>query len=279
MITVTILTKDSERWIKQVLGALQEFDEVLIYDTGSTDKTLDMVKQFSNVTIYEAPFEGFGLCHNKATALARNDWILSLDSDEVLTLELKREIQTLSLNPKTVYSFPRKNFYNGKWIRWCGWHPDRVVRFYNRQQTSFSNDEVHEKVVTDGLNVVPLKSPAKHYPYNATEDFLNKMQKYSSLFAKQYAGKKKSSFTKALLRGVYTFFKNYIIKRGFLGGKEGFTISLYNANTAFYKYIKLLEANRELAAKSADGPKKTKVSQSHLYESTDIPQPQAKSRV
>jgi len=246
MITVTILTKDSEKFIGKVLESLQDFHEVLIYDTGSSDRTLDLVKQYPNVSVHEAPFEGFGLCHNRATALAKNDWILSLDSDEVLTPELKKEVQSLSLDPRSVYSFPRKNLYNGKWIRWCGWHPDRVVRLYNRQQTSFSNDEVHERVISDGLNTVSLKHPAEHYPYQTTEDFLRKMQRYSDLFAKQYAGKKRSSFGKAVWHGVYTFFKSYVIKRGFLGGAEGLTISLYNANTAFYKYVKLLEANRDL---------------------------------
>ncbi len=245
MITVAILTKDSAKKIGSVLDSVKDFDEVLVYDTGSSDNTIDIAKQYPNVVVHEAPFEGFGLCRNKATNLAKNDWILALDSDEILTPELRNEIQQLSLSPDSVYSFPRNNYYNGKWIRWCGWYPDRVVRLYNRNQTSYSHDEVHEKVIDDGLQMVSLKYPAIHYPYDSTEDFLNKMQKYSDLYAKQHKGKKRSSFSKALFRGFFTFLKSYLIKRGFLGGAEGFTISLYNANTAFYKYLKLSEVNSE----------------------------------
>lgn len=244
MITVAILTKNNEKKIKPVLDSIQDFGEVLIYDTGSSDKTLEIAGHYPNVTIYERSFEGFGFCRNQAAKLAKNDWILALDSDEVLTPELRDEIARLSLTSKAVYSFPRKNIYNGKWIRWCGWHPDRVVRLYNRKYASYSNDEVHEKVVSEGLQSVALKHPVVHRPYDTTKDFLDKMQKYSELFAKQHRGKKRSSFSKALFRGIFTFFKSYILKRGIFGGSEGFTISLYNANTAFYKYLKLLEANK-----------------------------------
>jgi len=271
MISVTILTKNSEKMIEKVLEALKDFNEVLIYDTGSTDRTLELVGQFANVTVYEASFEGFGICHNKASNLARNDWILSLDSDEVITPELIQEIRGIKLRPDTVYGFPRKNFYNSKWIRWCGWHPDRIKRLYNRKRTSFTNAEVHEQIIHEGMNLVFLEHAIEHYSYEGTGDFLAKMQHYSDLFAKQHANKKKSSFSKALFRGVYTFIKNYFFQRGFLGGAEGFTISLYNANTAFYKYLKLHEANRALALKSADARKKKPGSAARTSAASDAP--------
>lgn len=258
MISVTILTKDSEKWIGEVLEALRAFDEVLIYDTGSTDRTMDIVSEYQNVSLYQGPFEGFGPTHNRASALARHDWILSIDSDEVLTDALKEEIENLTLDPGSVYSFPRQNTYNGKWIRWCGWHPDRVFRLYHRKETRFTNDEVHEKVITEGKRRIDLQHAVKHYPYETTEDFLRKMQSYSTLFAKQNQGKKKASVFKALLRGVYTFFKNYVLQRGVFGGAEGLIIAVYNANTTFYKYLKLTEANRSLAEERADGLTKKK---------------------
>jgi glycosyltransferase involved in cell wall biosynthesis len=257
MISITILTKNSEKHLEKVLEALRSFGEVLIYDTGSTDRTLDIASGYPNVTIVQGVFDGFGNAHNKASSMARNDWILSIDSDEVLTSELKEEIAGLKLDPLSVYSFPRKNFYNGKWIKWCGWHPDRVVRLYNKRRTSFTDCDVHERVISEGLGHCRLTSSVEHYPYGGTRDFLAKMQHYSDLFARQNRGKKKSSFAKALWRGWFTFFKSYILKRGFLGGKEGFIISLYNANTAFYKYIKLMEANRQAALEFSCGPKKT----------------------
>ncbi len=244
-ISVTILTKNSEKHLPNVLHALKDFDEVLVYDTGSQDSTLDIARSHSNVTIKQGPFEGFGHTHNAATALTRHDWVLSIDSDEIATPELCEEIANLRLDESTVYSPWRKNTYNGRWIRWCGWYPDRQIKLYNRTRTQFSQAQVHEAIQSDGMHIVELQSPVLHYPYDTTADFLAKMQSYSELFAKQYAGKRKSSLTRAITRGTWTFFKSYILKKGILGGREGFIISWYNANTAFYKYLKLMEYNRK----------------------------------
>lgn len=252
MITVTILTKNSQKYIREVLEALTSFDEVLIFDTGSTDDTMMIAKQFANVTFHQGSFIGFGPTHNLASSIARNNWILSVDSDEVVTPELKKEIEHLTLQLGHVYSFPRHNYYNGKWIRWCGWYPDRQTRIYNRLETRFTDAQVHEAIITSNLKNIPLKGALKHYSYSNVSEFLSKMQAYSDLFAKQYQGRKSSSVSKAVLHGLFTFFKSYILKRGFMGGREGFEISVYNANTAFYKYLKLLEAN----ARCADDRKK-----------------------
>lgn len=245
MISVTILTKNNEKYLKSVLESLQSFDEILIYDNGSTDNTLDIAKTFSNVRIIEGPFLGFGMTHNKASSLAKHDWILSIDSDEVMTKELAHEIKSLDLDEACVYSFPRHNYYNGKFIKWCGWYPDRQYRLYNRKKTGFTDVEVHEQVIIEGMEHVLLKNPIKHYSYASIEDFLAKMQHYSDLFAMQNKGKKSSSPLKAFLHGIFAFIRSYFIKTGFLGGYEGFLISSYNGHTAFYKYMKLYEANKK----------------------------------
>lgn len=257
-ISVTILTKNSQKYLHEVLSALQSFDEVLICDTGSQDQTLEIARQFSNVRLYERPFIGFGPTHNLASSLAQHDWILSIDSDEIATPALVNEIQALTLTRGSLYSFPRHNEYRGKWIRWCGWHPDHQIRLYHRLDTQFTEAYVHEAVEIGHLKKICLKSPLRHYSYSEISDFLHKMQSYSSLFALQYQGKKSSSLSRAIAHGLYAFFKSYILKRGFLGGQEGFEISFYNANTAFYKYLKLAEANRQLKAaeKCDDAPKK-----------------------
>jgi glycosyltransferase involved in cell wall biosynthesis len=246
MISVTILTFQSERFIQKVLESLATFDEILILDTGSTDKTLEIAEKFANVRIHKNLFSGFGPLHNLAASLCKNDWILSIDSDEVLSKELIQEIKYLDLDKKTAYSIPFHNFYNGKWIRWCGWYPDRHVRLYNRQATSFSNHFVHEKIQTDSLITANLQHPIHHFSYSEVSDFLRKMQNYSDLFADQNVGKKKSSPWKAIRHGAFAFIKSYLIKRGFLGGYEGFLISIYNAHTAFYKYLKLYEKNKKI---------------------------------
>lgn len=245
MISVTILTKNSQETLRETLESVKEFPEVLVFDTGSTDGTLAIAEQFSNVKIFHHPFWGFGPTHNAASELATNDWILSLDSDEVLSDELSCEIRKIALDPNYVYAILRHNYLNGKWIKWCGgWHPDWIVRLYNRQKTRFTDAAVHEEIIKDGLQVKKLRYTMRHTPYRQVGDFLAKMQAYSALFAEQHRGKKQSSFSKALLHGFSAFFKSYFLKRGFLGGKEGWIISVYNGQTAYYKYLKLAELNR-----------------------------------
>lgn len=246
MISVTILTKNSQKYLKEVLDSVASFDEVVIYDNGSTDSTLEIAGAYPNVTIYREKFEGFGPTHNKASAKAKHSWILSIDSDEVVAPEMAKEIAETALSEDSVYSFPRNNYYNDKFIKWCGWHPDRQVRLYNRKTSQFTPAQVHESIITAGLKHIHLKQPIIHYSYANLSDFLTKMQSYSDLFAKQNQGKQHSSPCKAVLHSLFAFFKSYIIKRGFLGGYEGFVISSYNAHTAFYKYLKLYEANQKI---------------------------------
>lgn len=245
MISIIILTKNNERTLEKTLESTRQFSEVLVCDTGSKDRTLEIAKKFSHVKILQKPFMGFGPTRNEIAKEARFDWILSLDSDEVLSLDLQQEIAKLDLQPSTVYDFPFHNFYNQKHIRWCGWYPESHIRLYHRKSTSFSPAHVHEGVEKKGQTVVRCRGVIEHYSYGSTQDFLEKMLRYSDLFAQQYQGKKKSSIWHAIFHGAFAFFKSYILKRGIFGGTEGFEISIYNANTAFYKYLKLAEANRK----------------------------------
>lgn len=244
MISVTILTKNSAATLRETLLSTLAFPEVVLFDTGSTDATLAIAREFPNVKIYQEKFTGFGPAHNQATSLASHDWILSVDSDEVLSASLVEEILKLNLDPSCVYSLLRDNYFKGKHVKWCGgWHPDWIIRLYNRTTSRFTEDAVHEKVVSEGLKVVQLRFTMRHTPYREIGDFLAKMQTYSTLFASQQKGKKSSSLLKALFHAWAAFFKSYILKKGFLGGKEGFIISAYNSHTAFYKYLKLDESN------------------------------------
>lgn len=242
-ISVTVLTKNSQQYIQEVLQTLTPFGEVLLYDTGSTDQTMVIAKTFPNVRILQSTFVGFGPTHNLASEAASNDWILSIDSDEVASPEMIQAITDLNENPQAVYAFPRNNYFNGKFIKWCGWYPDRQYRLYNRTKTKFSDVQVHEAIIIENLSAVTLNGPIIHYSYASIADFLSKMQAYSTLFAQQNKNKKPSSLAKAIRHGLFAFLKSYIIKRGFLGGYEGFVISTYNGHTAYYKYLKLYEIN------------------------------------
>jgi len=249
---VTILAKNSAETLAATLDSLTKFSEVLVLDTGSTDATREIAGKYPNVRLVEEPFQGFGKMHNLASDLVSQDWILSIDSDEVLSTELILEIHDLPLNPKEVYSLNRCNYFRGKWIKCCsGWYPDPVIRLYHRKATRFTDSAVHETVMAEGLKVVRLHGKCLHTPYRSIESFLSKMQLYTTLFAEENEGRP-SSLGKALGRGFAAFVKNYLFKRGFLGGKEGLIISLYNAHTTYYKYLKLAFRNQKNLSEYSD---------------------------
>ncbi len=247
MISVTLMVKDGEKYLAECLESLRRFDEVFLLDTGSTDRTLEIARKFENVKIVERDFMGFGPTKNLAAGLARNDWILNIDSDEVLTADLARALLDLKLDPNTVYQFPRQSYYNGKWIRGCGWYPDKIIRLYNKTRTAFNDNQVHESVmVKPGMGVAELKLPVKHYPYDSAASLVDKIQFYSTLYAGQNQGKIQSSPLKAVTRGGAAFFKGYFLRRGFADGYEGLLIALCQGLTTYFKYIKLYEANKKI---------------------------------
>ena len=244
-ITVTILTKNSTKHLEECLQALQRFDEVVILDNGSTDNTMEIARTFQNVNIYENAFTGFGPLKILATEYSSNDWVLSLDSDEILSKELADEILTLNLEKDTVYSIQRDNYYNRKKITCCGWSNDWVNRLFNRRETGFNTNLVHESVVLNrSIQVKKLHNTLKHYTFDDASHLIKKMDHYSTLWASDRKGKKKSSPMNAFFRGLFTFFKSYILQKGFLAGSNGLVISVSNANGTFYKYMKLYEQNK-----------------------------------
>lgn len=245
-ISATILTKNSEALLRDVLKALQWCHEIVVLDTGSTDSTLIIAAEFANVSLHQlqGPFPGFGRAHQQAVELARHDWILSVDSDEIVSEGLRAEIAGLQLDPRAVYVIPFENYFNGKHITTCGWAPDRHERLFNRRTTNFCASEVHERVVTAHLKVIELSQPILHFSYRSLDDFLRKMDAYSQLFARQNVGRKRSGPVKATLRATWAFVKSYVIERGVMQGTEGLVISAYKAQVVFWKYLMLHEANR-----------------------------------
>ncbi len=247
MITAIVLTLNNEKTLGKTLSSLSFLNEVLVFDTGSSDTTLLIARSFKNVKIKQSIFKGFGKVRNEAAVLAKNNWILSIDSDEVLSPDLIEEIKKTKLSSNTAYSFPFINFFNNKQIHCCGWHNERHIRLYNRQKTAFSKDFVHERVlVNKKIKIQKFKHPIFHYSMQSIDDFLKKIQKYSTLYAEEYQGIKKSSAFKAFFHGLFAFLKSYFFQKGFLYGKEGLIISIYNSSCSFYKYLKLEEKNHAL---------------------------------
>ena len=250
-ISATVLTRDSALRLPAVLAALAWCDEVVVLDDGSTDDTVAIARRYPNTSVHRraGPFPGFGRAHREAVALSRHDWILSIDSDEVLSPALADEIATLHLCRRTVYTLPFHNHFNGRLIRSCGWHREWHERLFHRQVTNFCVSDVHEKVQTRDLAVVALTQPIDHYSYDSVDDFLRKMRAYSQLFVAQNVGRKASSPGKAVRHGAWAFVKSFVLQRGFVDGWEGFVISTYKAQTAFWKYLQLHEANRRDGAR------------------------------
>lgn len=247
-ISVSILVKNSEKYLHQCLSALKDFAEIIVLDNGSTDRTLEIAATFDNVKIHHHPFIGFGPMKNLAASFATYDWILNIDSDEIFSAELIEELRNLDLTDhKKVYAILRINHYRGKPIKTCGWYPDYVKRLYHRKEVQFNDKQVHESlIISEQIQVLQLKNQFKHYSFDNAEALINKMQQYTSLFAKQQRFRKQASLSGAIGHGISAFIKNYFLKKGILSGQDGFVISFANACGSYYKYIKLLEANQSL---------------------------------
>jgi len=246
-ISVTILTKNSRKHLPACLQALQRFPEIIILDNGSTDDTLALAAGFPNVRIVESPFIGFGPLKNLAAQHASYTWILSIDSDEILSQELADEILLLDLSDtQKVYRFLRHNFYGRRHIKACGWDKDYVLRLYNKEVTRFADLPVHEYIQTQGLQVQQLNGTLDHFSFDSISQLLDKLNQYTTLFAKENRFRKSSSPAKSYFKWAFSFFRNYVLQRGFLYGYEGLAIAFSNANGTFYKYMKLHEENQRL---------------------------------
>ena len=244
-ISAVVLAKNNEITIRKTLQALKKFSEVILYDNGSTDSTMDIAKEFPNVVLIEGKFKGFGWTKNRAASFAKNDWIIIVDSDEVVDEELLTTLQQKELNNNTVYLLNFKAYYKEIQVKYCGWNNQKIKRVFNKTVTKYNDNDVHEDIITQGLKVEQLSGNIEHYSYQSIEQFVNKANTYSTLFAKNNAGKKSSSPTKAYFNALYSFFRTYILKRGFLDGYVGLVISFSHMVTNFYKYIKLYELNQE----------------------------------
>ena len=245
-ISVVVLAKNNQKTIEKTLKSLVEFDDVVVYDNGSTDETMNISKKFSNVNLVQGEFKGFGWTKNKAASFAKNDWILVIDSDEVVDSELLNELKTKKLDKNIVYRLNFKAFYKDIQVKHCGWNNQKIKRLYNKTITKYNSNDVHEDIITDGLNTEEIKGNVEHYSYHTISEFIIKADRYSTLFAQNNAGKKSSSPAKAFFNGSYSFLRTYILKQGFRDGYVGLIIAYSHAVTNFYKYIKLYELNKEL---------------------------------
>jgi glycosyltransferase involved in cell wall biosynthesis len=245
--SVVINCKNEEAIIGKTLAALQGFaPDIVVYDNGSTDATIDIVKTFP-VKLIQGPWEGFGKTKNKANANARYNWILSLDADEMPDDELKTAIKKLvPENDKAVYDIWFKNFFGSKWLRHGEWGNDKHIRLFNKNKVSWDEAPVHESLqFPEGVKVLPLKGAILHYTAQNLEKYEAKLMKYAELNGIKYFQQgKKAGLLKGYFSSFFNFIQNYIFRLGFLDGKEGYQCAVLMARYTFAKYKKLEELSR-----------------------------------
>ncbi len=256
-ISAVMIVKDGALTIAKSLDSLRSFDQVIVFDNGSSDGTQEIARQYTNVQMCNGEFEGFGATKNKAVALAKHNWILIIDSDEVIEPELAKAMHLHELDTNSIYVLNFKAFYKDYQVKYCGWNNQKIRRLYNRQVTRFNDNYVHENLIDSGLNVTELKGGSiQHYSYHGVSDLIKKVERYSNLFAEgnhsaslRHGGRVFASPSKAFFNGIYSFFKTYVLKRGFLDGYVGLLIAFSHMATNFYKYMKLYERNREQSSR------------------------------
>ncbi|WP_257929393.1 putative two-domain glycosyltransferase [Campylobacter lari] len=248
-ISVIMIVKNAQKTLKACLESLQEFGEIVLIENDSNDDTLKIAYEFSknykNIKIYQHKFIGFGPLKNLAISYASNDWIFNIDADELAKKEFLQELEQIGPNKEDIIALPRENLYNGEWIKACGWWPDHVMRVFNKTHTSFNENLVHESLILhEDSKKIKLQNGLRHFAFEDIDSLLDKLQKYSKLWALQNLHKE-SSVCKALLRGIWTFFRNYVLKKGIFYGYKGFIISTCNGLGAFFKYMKLYELKKQ----------------------------------
>jgi glycosyltransferase involved in cell wall biosynthesis len=238
-ITATIITLNEERNVARAVESLRCADEILIVDSGSTDRTVELAEKLG-VRVLEAGWLGYAAQKNWAAEHATHEWILSLDADEALSEALEAEIWNLKKTGPDcdAYTMPRLARYLGRWIYHSGWYPDRKVRLYHREQAKWVGDFVHESVQARG-RVGHLQSNILHFTCESLSEHVKTMDRYTTLAAQELAARKvKVPLTRIVADPAWTFFKSYFLQRGFLDGPEGLTIAHMAAFYTFLKYSK-----------------------------------------
>ena len=238
-ISATIITFNEERNVARVIESLRCCDEILVLDSGSQDRTVEIATKLG-AHVVEASWHGYAAQKNIAAELAQYDWVLSLDADESLSEALEAEIWHIKKSgPKfDGYTVPRLAQYLGRWILHSGWYPDRKVRLFDRKKAKWVGEFVHESVEVEG-SVGHLKSNLLHFTCNSLSEHLRSMDGYTTLAAQEIVSRGKTvGLADLLIDPPWTFFHTYVLKRGFLDGIEGLSIAYMAALYNFLKYSK-----------------------------------------
>ncbi|MGZ2745605.1 glycosyltransferase family 2 protein [Burkholderia stagnalis] len=237
---VAIIAHNAARRLAQCLDALAFADDIVVVDGGSTDDTVEIARAHGARVIVAADWPGFGPQKNRALAALSSDWVLSIDTDEVVSDELAAAIRAAIRAPQAdVYAIDRLSAFCGRWVHHSGWYPDWIPRLFRRDAARFSDDLVHERLVFDS-RAARLDGKLLHYSYDDIEAVLRKLDAYSSAGARQRrAAGEHATVGKAIRRGLWAFVRTYVLRRGFLDGRAGLMIAVFNAETVYYRFLKL----------------------------------------
>lgn len=245
-LSVIIIARDEADNIRACIESVAWADEVIVVDSGSQDDTVAICRELgAQVFVHDWP--GFGAQKNRALAYASKDWVLSLDADERVSPELRRDIELVlgKINAAPAYAIPRLSSYCGRFMRHSGWYPDHVTRLFRRGSAHFSDDLVHERLLVEG-STAQLHGMLLHYAFDNLEEVLHKVNQYSSAGAQmQHRRGRKATLSGAVLRGAWSFVRTYFLRAGFLDGREGFMLAVSNAEGTYYRYLKLMLLNRK----------------------------------
>jgi glycosyltransferase involved in cell wall biosynthesis len=248
-ISVVIITKNEGHIIGKTLQSVQGITtDIVIVDSGSTDDTLEICRQF-NANIIETGWNGYGPNKNKGIDAAQYDWILGLDADEMIDDDLKRSILALKpTNTNEVFEMQYKNFFINKWIRHGEWGTDKHIRMFNRRSIRWNEAAVHENLTLGAdTTITMLKGSILHYTVHSLDEYEQKTIAYAKLNAQKYFEQdKKAGIFKQYLSPVFSFLQNYIFRLGFLDGAAGFLIAKTTARYTFLKYAYLNEMIRNV---------------------------------
>ena len=238
-ISEILITKNEEKNIKRCLDSINFIDDIVLVDSGSQDKTLEIAGSYKNVRVFKKGWEGFSINKNYAISKTQNDWLFWIDADEELSTELKNFLIDYSAKDKVqAYSFKRKNFFLGSWVKHSGWYPNRVVRFFNKKNAKLDGSQVHETIIlSDSQSLKHLDFHLFHYSYTSLFQYFLKMLNYGKVGAIQLKKKRKFKSPFMLLLGpAFTFMRFYFLRRGFQDGLVGLIVCIGAAFSNFIKY-------------------------------------------
>jgi hypothetical protein len=267
-LSVTLISLNEEANIARALESVRWADDVVVIDSGSTDRTVAIAESLG-ARVVRNPWPGYGQQKNFAQAQARHDWVLNLDADEVVSGELAAEIRSAlaqaSADGTRGFAIPRRTFYLGRWIRHGGWYPNRLVRLADRRHARWSEPSVHEALQVDGT-VRPLHEDLLHYSFAGIQDQVLTNLRLSRLGYEELRRRgQRPSLLRLLLKPIGKFLETYLFKQGFRDGMPGLIISANAAHSMFLKQAYLFEealqgrsvAGRADAARPADAAGRT----------------------